>query len=83
MKTILYITAIVVSFTLFANENEKQNNKPVRGGKPPKELLDKYDTDKNGILDKSEREKITPEDKQKFRRGPRKGPSERKVTGIG
>jgi hypothetical protein len=31
-----------------------------------KEMLEKYDTDKNGKLDKAERAKISPEDKEKM-----------------
>jgi hypothetical protein len=43
---------------------------------PPKELVEKYDANKDGKLDKEERSKISEEDKKKFaprRKGP-KGP---------
>jgi len=64
---------MMITATVFA-DNQKQNDQ----GKPhhapprvPKELLEKYDTNKDGKLDKSEREKISPEDKQKFKRPPK------------
>ena len=51
-----------------------QKNQERKG--PPKEFFKKYDTNKDGKLDKEERSKISPKDKKKFApplRGP-KGP---------
>jgi hypothetical protein len=44
---------------------------------PPKELIEKYDANKDGKLDKEERSKISEEDKKKFaprRKGPPQPP---------
>lgn len=48
---------------------------------PPKELLEKYDANKDGKLDKEERSKITKEDKKKFaprRKQPKRPPPHKK-----
>ena len=43
-----------------------QTTKKSRKKGPPKELLEKYDTNKDGKLDKEERSKISPEDRKKM-----------------
>ena len=56
----------------------EKNDKGKKG--PPKELLEKYDTNKDGKLDQEERSKVSKEDKKKFaprRRGPSGPPSPR------
>lgn len=75
MKYLLH--AIILSATLTAmaqNAPEPKKSQEKKG--PPKELIEKYDTNKDGKLDKEERSKISEEDKKKFgsrRKGP-KGP---------
>ena len=63
------------SLTSIAQDAPKPPKSQERKG-PPKELLEKYDTNKDGKLDKEERSKISEEDKKRFaprRKGP-KGP---------
>ena len=63
------------SLTSIAQDAPKPPKSQERKG-APKELLEKYDTNKDGKLDKEERSKISEEDKKKFaprRKGP-KGP---------
>ncbi len=48
-----------------------------------KEMLAKYDTDKNGKIDKTERAAITPEDKDKMiKAGLLKAPGSKKAAGA-
>ena len=79
MKYLLYTILLGLSLTSIAQDAPKpQKNKEKKG--PPKELLEKYDTNKDGKLDKEERSKISEEDKKKFaprRKGP-KGPPPKK-----
>jgi GH35 family endo-1,4-beta-xylanase len=77
MKKLLSIMAVLVALTLtaraaegYAKPNEGENKK--RPALTPeqktqrKELIEKYDTNKNKRLDKEERSKMTPEDAQKW-----------------
>lgn len=79
MKYLLYTILLGLSLTTLAQDGPKPQKSQERKG-PPKELLEKYDTNKDGKLDKEERSKISEEDKKKFaphRKGP-KGPPPRK-----
>jgi len=75
MKYLLYTILLGFSLTSIAQDAPKPPKSQEKKG-PPKELLEKYDTNKDGKLDREERSKITEEDKKKFaprRKGP-KGP---------
>lgn len=77
MKKLLTVLALTTAFALVANAAEgdariegatgKKNstlgaeNKAIRKG-----LIEKYDANKNGRLDKEERSKMTPEDLEKW-----------------
>ncbi len=75
MKYLLYTILLGFSLTSIAQDAPKPQKSQEKKG-PPKELLEKYDTNKDGKLDKEERSKISEEDKKRFaprRKGP-KGP---------
>jgi hypothetical protein len=75
MKYLLYTILLGFSLTSSAQDAPKTTKSQERKG-PPKEFLEKYDTNKDGKLDQEERSKVSEEDKKKFaprRRGP-KGP---------
>ena len=79
MKYLLYTIILGLSLTALAQDGPKPPESQGRKG-PPKELLEKYDTNKDGKLDKEERSKVSKEDKKKFaprRRGPSGPPSPR------
>ena len=79
MKYLLYTILLGFSLTSIAQDAPKPPKSQERKG-PPKELLEKYDTNKDGKLDKEEKSKISEEDKKKFiprRKGP-KGPPHKK-----
>ena len=80
MKYLLYTILLGLSLTTVAQDGPKPQKSQERKG-PPKELLEKYDTNKDGKLDKEERSKISEEDKKKFaphRKGPKGPPPPRK-----
>jgi hypothetical protein len=66
MKKLLGIAALVcaISLTVSAAEGKKKQLTDEQK-KAKKELLDKYDTNKDGKIDKTEKEKISKEDLQK------------------
>jgi hypothetical protein len=75
MKYLLYTILLGLSLTTLAQDGPKPPKSQERKG-PSKQLLEKYDINKDGKLDKEERSKITEEDRKKFaprRKGP-KGP---------
>ncbi len=75
MKYLLYTILLGFSLTSLAQDGPRPPKSQERKG-PPKQLLEKYDTNKDGKLDKEERSKISEEDRKKFaphRKGP-KGP---------
>lgn len=75
MKYLLYTILLGLSLTALAQDGPKPPKSQEKKG-PPKEFLAKYDTNKDGKLDKEERSKISEEDKKKF--APRhKGPKGR------
>lgn len=75
MKKLL--TAVAVAFVLTVNaadDNAKKDAAPEKKNSSltaeqkalRKELMGKYDTNKNGYLDKEEKSKMTPEDQKKW-----------------
>jgi len=60
--------ACVAAFTLNAAEDKEKHKLTDEQKAVQKEMLDKYDTNKNGKLDKEERAKITKEDRQKMQK---------------
>jgi hypothetical protein len=58
---------LVCAFTLTMNAAEGEKHKATPEEKAArKELLEKYDTNKDGKLDKEEKSKMTKEDKEKM-----------------
>ena len=85
-----YILSIIV-LTASLNAQNIPDHPPGQGGNRPKppeiskefreEMLKKYDTNKDGKLDKEERLKISPEDRKKMgprRKGPKGPPPHKK-----
>lgn len=62
-----YILFILLACAINAQDKPQgRENQPRKSHnhKIPKEILEKYDTDKNGKLDKEERSKITSEERK-------------------
>lgn len=79
MKYLLYTIILGLSLAALAQDGPKPPKSQERKG-PPKELLEKYDTNKDGKLDQEERSKVSQEDRKKFaprRRGPNGPPPPR------
>ena len=58
---------VVCAFTLATNAAEGEKKKPTPEEKAArKELIEKYDTNKDGKLDKEEKGKMSKEDKEKM-----------------
>jgi hypothetical protein len=72
MKYLLYTIILCLSLTTLAQDAPKKSKSQEKKG-PTKELIEKYDTNKDGKLDQEERSKVSKEDKKKFA-PPRKGP---------
>lgn len=68
MKKFTAITlALLFAASLTVQAKDKSKGKPTAEQKAfRKEMLEKYDTNKDGKLDKDERSKITKEDKDKM-----------------
>lgn len=70
MKKVLMIVAgLVAAMVLTANAQDAAAKKPTRTPEQKqlmKEMTEKYDTNKDGKLDKEERAKISAEDKAKM-----------------
>jgi len=80
MKYLLYTILLGFSLTSLAQDGPRPPKSQERKG-PPKQLLEKYDINKDGKLDKEERSKISEEDRKKFaphRKGPKGPPPPRK-----
>ena len=80
MKYLLYTILLGLSLTALAQDGPKPPKSQERKG-PPKEFLEKYDTNKDGKLNNEERSKVSEEDRKKFgprRRGPKGPPPPRK-----
>jgi len=65
MKYLLYTMLLGFSLTALAQDGPKPTKNQEKKG-PPKELLEKYDANKDGKLDKEEKSKISLKDKKKF-----------------
>ena len=79
MKYLLYTIILGLSLTSSAQDAPKTPKSQGKKG-PPKEFLEKYDTNKDGKLDKEEKSKVSQEDKKKFAprgRGPNGPPPPR------
>ena len=69
MKKILrVIAAILCAMSLTANASEGKHKLTPEQRALRKEIIAKYDTDKNGKLDKQERAKISKEDKERMQK---------------
>lgn len=74
MKKLLTALCITCALVLMTHAEEGKTKKKSEGKTPitseqkalRKEILAKYDTNKNGRLDKAEKAKISAEDKEKF-----------------
>ena len=74
MKKLLTALCFTCAFAVVAQAEEGTETKKKHQGKPStteqkamqKEILEKYDTNKNGKLDKAEKSKISTEDKAKM-----------------
>jgi GH35 family endo-1,4-beta-xylanase len=90
MKKLLIATFLTCALAVAASAAEgdtKPPGEPKKKATPAaeqkaarKELIEKYDTNKNGRLDKGERSKMTPEDQTKWENAPaaKKKPAEEK-----
>lgn len=63
---ILFLSLFVAAFAAVAQEQKPKPQRPVNK-ELRQQLLAKYDADKNGVLSKEEREKISEEDRKKIR----------------
>lgn len=76
MQKLLIAVCLTTALTLAANAAEGESKKEGAEHKKPaagqeqkairKELTEKYDTDKNGRINKEEKAKMTPEDLEKW-----------------
>ena len=64
----LLAIACAVTFTVNAGEGKEKHKLTDEQKAVQKEMLDKYDTNKDGKLDKEERAKISKEDKEKMQK---------------
>ena len=65
-KILLVIAGILCAFSLTASAGEGKHRLTPEQKALRKEIIAKYDTDKNGKLDKQERAKISKEDKERM-----------------
>lgn len=70
MKKLLIAACLTCALAIAANAAEGDDTKKAAPGQDQKavrkELTEKYDTDKNGKLNKEEKAKMTPEDLEKW-----------------
>lgn len=75
MKKLLFALSLICVLAVAANAEEKKAEGKAEGKKPAltaeqkalkKEMAEKYDTNKDGKLDKEERAKISEDDKAKM-----------------
>jgi hypothetical protein len=75
-RTIIAIVAMVCALTITANAGQggkKKDSLTDEQKKVTKEMTEKYDTNKNGKIDKEERAKMSKEDKKAWNKAfPRK-----------
>jgi len=67
-KMLLVIAGILCAFSLTANARQGKHKQTPEQKALRKEIIAKYDTDKNGKLDKQERAKISKEDKERMQK---------------
>jgi len=67
MKKILTILCVTCALAIAAQAQDSAKQKKHEPSPEMKALLDKYDTNKDGKLDKSEKSKMSSEDKAKLR----------------
>jgi len=67
-KMLLVIAGILCAFSLTAKASEGKHKLTPEQKALRKEIIAKYDTDKNGKLDKQERAKISKEDKERMQK---------------
>jgi hypothetical protein len=69
-KVLIAFVALACAFTLSANAagGKKQHKLTDEQKAVQKELMDKYDANKDGKLDKQEKAKMTKEEKDKYRK---------------
>jgi len=74
MKKLMTILCFTCALAIAAQADDGTSTKKKQHGKPPtadqkalqKEMLEKYDTNKDGKLDKAEKSKISADDKAKM-----------------
>ena len=67
-KMVIVIAGIICALSLTANASERKHKLTPEQKALRKEMIAKYDTDKNGKLDKQERAKISQEDKERMQK---------------
>ena len=67
-KMLLVIAGVLCAFSLTANATEGKHKLTPEQKALRKEMIEKYDTNKNGKLDKQERAKISKEDKERLQK---------------
>ena len=66
MKKVIVALCFTCALVIAAQAQEKKDKATPEQKTARKELLDKYDTNKDGKLDKDERAKMSKEDKEKY-----------------
>jgi hypothetical protein len=72
MKKLLVALCVTCALVLTVQAQDKDKEKKGDKKTPKQEMLDKYDTNKDGKLDKDERAKVSAEDKEKMKEGRKK-----------
>ncbi len=67
-KMLRVIAGVLCAFSLTANAGEGKHKLTPEQKALRKEMIEKYDTNKNGKLDKQERAKISKEDKERMQK---------------
>jgi len=67
-KMLLVIAGVLCAFSLTANATEEKHKLTPEQKALRKEMIEKYDTNKNGKLDKQERARISKEDKERLQK---------------
>ena len=68
MLRLLAITLGLCAAVVFTTRGADGDAKPAKGADVRKELIEKYDKNKDGKLDKEERGAMTAEDKEKWQK---------------
>jgi hypothetical protein len=84
-KLLLIVAGLIAASALTVNAQDatpktKKAAPTAEGKQVKKEMLEKYDTNKNGKLDKEEKAKITPEDKEKMEKAGMTTPKKKKAA---